>query len=38
VYSDVGRKIAEETDAFDRIAQNMNLNKTDPPSEDGGRF
>lgn len=38
VYSDVGRKIAEETDAFDRIAQNMNLNKTEPPSEDGGRF
>jgi len=38
IYGDAGSKIAENSDAIERIARNLGLKYNPPADEDGGRF
>ena len=38
IYGDAGSKLAESSDAIERIARNLGLKYTPPADDDGGRF
>jgi hypothetical protein len=38
LYGEVGRKLADESDAIQKVAKNMGLKYIPPPKEDTGRF